>query len=79
MISAFRSRCCPALVLALAMSALPAFTAQQAAPAGVETYTIDANHSEASFRIRHLVTKVTGQVDVAPTGQLFTGVPNQPK
>jgi hypothetical protein len=27
----------------------------------------------------HLLTKVTGQVDTAPPGQLFTGVPNQPK
>jgi hypothetical protein len=27
----------------------------------------------------HLVTKVTGQVDVGPTKQLFVGIPNQPK
>jgi hypothetical protein len=26
----------------------------------------------------HLITKVTGQVDVGPTEQLFPGVPNQP-
>src|SRR5215831_5098219 len=27
----------------------------------------------------HLITKVTGQVDVGPTKPLFVGVPNQPK
>jgi hypothetical protein len=27
----------------------------------------------------HLVTKLSGQVDAAPTGQLFPGVPNQPR
>ena len=27
----------------------------------------------------HLVTKLSGQVNAGPSGQLFKGVPNQPK
>ena len=31
--------------------------------AGVDTYTVDAGHSDVGFRIRHLVSKVSGNFD----------------
>ena len=41
---------------------LALFLAAGAAPlAAADTYTIDKNHSDASFKIRHFATKVRGQ------------------
>ena len=43
---------------AILLMAAPAFAADTQA---VSTYTIDATHSEAGFRVRHLVSKVSGR------------------
>jgi len=43
---------------ALLLMAAPAFAADAQ---GVSTYTIDATHSEAGFRVRHLVSKTSGR------------------
>src|SRR5690348_18473845 len=43
---------------ALLLMAAPAFAADTQ---GVSTYTIDATHSEAGFRVRHLVSKTSGR------------------
>jgi polyisoprenoid-binding protein YceI len=51
----------------LASFAITAASARQAAPAGVETFKIDPNHSEADFKVRHLITHVTGKVPVNGT------------
>ena len=45
-----------ALVLALALSAAAAF-------ADTQTYVVDRAHSQATFTIRHLMSKVTGKFD----------------
>jgi len=42
------------LTFALAMAALPLFA---------DTFTIDKNHSEASFTVRHFVSRVGGKFD----------------
>lgn len=64
MISGRRAPMFSAMALVLALSG----AAVQAAPMpGAETYTIDGDHSEATFRIRHLITKVTGKVPVKGT------------
>ena len=47
-------------VLALAL-AMPATQLMAAAPAGTDTYKIDAVHSNVGFRVRHLMSKVTGR------------------
>jgi polyisoprenoid-binding protein YceI len=44
-----------ALALAAALFALPATAA--------ETFVVDTNHSEATFQVRHFVTKVRGRFD----------------
>ena len=51
----------------LAALTIPPLAAQSAAPAAVDTYVFDSNHSEATFRIRHLISKVTGKVPVKGT------------
>ena len=43
-----------ALSLSLAFAALPLLA---------DTYAVDKNHSEATFRVRHLVSKVSGKFD----------------
>jgi len=43
------------------MLAMPAARLAAAAPAGTETYRIDAVHSNIGFRVRHLMSKVTGR------------------
>jgi len=52
-----------ALVFALALSAAAAF-------ADTQTYVVDRPHSQATFTVRHLMSKVTGKFDD------FTGVVN---
>lgn len=57
--------------MAVALAALPvtqllaqapaAQPAAKAAPAGVETWVVDPVHSEASFQVRHFVSKVRGR------------------
>ena len=44
------------------MRSLPLLVALAAvaAPAGAETYVVDNGHSEVSFQVRHLVSKVRG-------------------
>lgn len=53
-----------ALLAALALASVPAAFAADAppaaAPAAPVTWRIDATHSELSFRIRHLVSRVSG-------------------
>src|SRR6478752_3677727 len=44
------------LILALALAAL-------SAPLLADTYVIDKNHSEATFTVRHFVSKVSGKFD----------------
>src|SRR5688572_16409338 len=44
-----------ALALAATLAALPATAA--------ETFVVDTNHSEATFQVRHFVTKVRGRFD----------------
>jgi polyisoprenoid-binding protein YceI len=41
--------------------AAPAKAAAAPAAAGVETYMIDRNHSDATFQVRHFVSKVRGR------------------
>lgn len=43
------------------LAALPATRLSAQAPAAVETYRIDAVHSNIGFRVRHLMSKVTGR------------------
>jgi len=43
------------------MLAMPAAHLAAATPAGTETYKIDAVHSNIGFRVRHLMSKVTGR------------------
>ena len=53
-----------ALPTAVVLAQAPAAPARTAAPtpaAGVETFTIDRVHSEATFQVRHFVTKVRGR------------------
>jgi polyisoprenoid-binding protein YceI len=45
-----------ALVIALALSAAAAF-------ADTQTYVVDRAHSQATFTVRHLMSKVTGKFD----------------
>lgn len=49
------------LAAILAITAVGALPALAAEAAETVTYTIDAAHSEASFQVRHLLTKVRGQ------------------
>ena len=42
------------LTISLLLAALPLFA---------ETYNVDKNHSEATFKIRHLMSKVSGKFD----------------
>lgn len=49
-----------ALAAAAPSSARPVAPAAAAAPAAAGVYTIDVNHSELQFRIRHLVSRVNG-------------------
>lgn len=44
-------------IVALAFVALPLFAQSQAAP---EVWVVDKNHSSAEFKIRHLMSSVTG-------------------
>jgi polyisoprenoid-binding protein YceI len=37
-----------------------ALVAALAAPASADTYSVDKNHSEAAFQVRHILTKVRG-------------------
>jgi polyisoprenoid-binding protein YceI len=46
---------------AIAFAQAPAPAAKAAAPAGVETWVVDRVHSEASFQVRHFVSKVRGR------------------
>lgn len=48
------------LTTPLALTALILGLAPAASQAAVKTYTIDATHSEVSFRVKHLVTYVRG-------------------
>jgi polyisoprenoid-binding protein YceI len=50
----------PAFAL-LAVLPVPGLQAQAPAPAQVETYRIDPAHSNVGFRVRHLMSKVTGR------------------
>jgi polyisoprenoid-binding protein YceI len=43
------------------MVAMPAANLMAKAPAAVETYQIDSVHSNIGFRVRHLMSKVTGR------------------
>ena len=43
------------------MAVLPATGLRAATPAAVETYQIDPAHSNVGFRVRHLMSKVTGR------------------
>jgi len=43
------------------MLAMPAARLMAATPAGTDTYKIDAVHSNIGFRVRHLMSKVTGR------------------
>lgn len=47
------------MLLGASLVATPA-AAQSPAPAGLPTWNIDATHSELSFRIRHLISRVRG-------------------
>lgn len=47
----------------LSLVALATLALAPAAQAETKTYTIDASHSEVSFRVKHLVTWVRGQFD----------------
>src|SRR4029453_17055774 len=49
---------------AAAVAAASLLTALPGHPANAGTYTVDKTHSEASFQIRHLVSKVRGGFDV---------------
>lgn len=50
-----------ALALALSLAAIPVLPAGASAPAAQEVrWEIDTGHSELSFRIRHLVSRVSG-------------------
>jgi polyisoprenoid-binding protein YceI len=40
---------------------MPTATLMAQAPAGVDTYRIDSVHSNIGFRVRHLMSKVTGR------------------
>ena len=48
------------LCLAVTMPLFAADTPKTAPAAGVETFTLDKAHSDASFRIRHMMSSVTG-------------------
>jgi polyisoprenoid-binding protein YceI len=52
-----------ALPAAVALAQAPAAPAKAAAaaPAGAETFTVDGVHSDATFQIRHFVSKVRGR------------------
>jgi polyisoprenoid-binding protein YceI len=43
------------------LAAMPASALMAQAPAGVDTYKIDSVHSNIGFRVRHLMSKVTGR------------------
>ena len=47
------------------------------ATAATETFQLDANHSSVSFRIRHLVGRVTGNFTEF-SGQPYAPVPRRP-
>src|SRR4029079_9581401 len=48
------------------------------ATTGLRTFSIDKAHSEATFQVRHLITKVRGRFqDFAGTGQLDHAKPEQ--
>jgi polyisoprenoid-binding protein YceI len=51
------------LIAVAAIASLIALYPAQAASAGVESYSVDANHSEVGFQIRHLMSKVRGSFD----------------
>jgi len=52
--------------------------ATSAVPTSTRTFTIDKTHSEATFQVRHLVTKVRGHfADFAGTIQFNDEVPDQ--
>jgi polyisoprenoid-binding protein YceI len=57
----------PVLAVLAVLAIVAAFPLRAQAPEAVETYRIDPVHSNASFRVRHLMSKVTGrfsQVDI---------------
>lgn len=55
-------RTSPVRLVAVALLFLPAGAAAQAPASGpAPTWTIDRNHSELSFSIRHLISRVRGQ------------------
>jgi hypothetical protein len=54
-------------------------TRAQSAALSVLGFVVVGNLVYLSVFAPHLITKVSGQVDAGPTGQLFQGVPNQPK
>ncbi|MDR3669847.1 MAG: YceI family protein [Holophaga sp.] len=43
------------------LAVIPSATLMAQTPAGVETYQIDSVHSNIGFRVRHLMSKVTGR------------------
>lgn len=49
-----------AFAVAAFVLVLSPFAVQAAEPAAVQTFAVDQNHSDVSFRIRHFVTKVRG-------------------
>ena len=52
--------------------------ATTAVPTSTRTFTIDKTHSEATFQVRHLVTKVRGHFgDFAGTIQFNEDAPEQ--
>jgi polyisoprenoid-binding protein YceI len=50
-----------ALLAALPALTLPATALSAATPIAAETYQIDPAHSNIGFRVRHLMSKVTGR------------------
>jgi len=52
---------CLSLSARTLLALLPAAGLMAQAPAAVETYRIDAVHSNVGFRVRHLMSKVTGR------------------
>jgi len=54
------SRVAPATAALLLLAAMPAASLQAKAPI-TETFKIDAVHSNVEFRVRHLMSKVTGR------------------
>ena len=65
MTRAFKMTTMAALLAALPAASLlaqaPAAPAKPAAPAGAETFNIDRVHSDATFQVRHFVSKVRGR------------------